>query len=345
MSYLLAYAVPVALALAVTLDRIRAEPPASVHPIVHFGTVVSYLDRPWNRPRLVGALAAVSLPLAFGAGTASVVVIAGLLDGRAGPIVAGAVVYSLFSHRMLIETAIEVVDLLESDLDAARRRLRALAGRDASSLSPPQVRSAVVESAAENLADGLVSPLGAFTVGSIAATVSMDSIAATAPVEAIAVAPSIGITDAQTVALAVGVAAAAWVKGVNTMDSMIGYPDKRVGTASARLDDVVMWLPARGSAVLLTIAAYSPDPILAARRWASAPPSPNSGWPMATVAAALHVTLEKPGVYVLNELASLPTRREAIDGVELVSRAAWIFVAACLLASLWTVGALGGGWS
>jgi len=79
-----------------------------------------------------------------------------------------------------------------------------------------------------------------------------------------------------------------------------------------------MWLPARASAVLLAVSARDPDALGTAQRWADAPPSPNSGWPMATLAAVLHVRLEKPGSYALNELGGLPTRAEAERGVGVV---------------------------
>jgi adenosylcobinamide-phosphate synthase len=191
---------------------------------------------------------------------------------------------------MLLSAARETVGLSDADVEGARESMLALAGRDASSLSPGELRSAAVESAAENLADGLVAPLFAF---SLCAQGS----------------------------LALGVAAAVWVKGVNTLDSMLGYRSKPVGWASARLDDAVMWLPARLSALLLGLAARAPGSLSHARAWASAPPSPNSGWPMATVAAVLDVELSKPGVYTLNRGAGLPDAETASRGVRVVGTA------------------------
>jgi len=189
------------------------------------------------------------------------------------------------SLRRLLATVRRVVALTESDLASARVELRALAGRDASALSPGEVRSAAVESLAENLADGLVAPL-LWYAGAAAAA---------------------GLAGAGAVgALAVGCGAAAWVKTVNTLDSMLGYRDRPVGRVPARLDDAVMWVPARASALLLALATGRPAALLRARSWLPAVPSPNSGWPMGTLAAALDVRLEKPGVYVLNPDGRLP---------------------------------------
>jgi adenosylcobinamide-phosphate synthase len=138
-----------------------------------------------------------------------------------------------------------------SDLARAREAAPALVGRDLGALSPGELRSAAVESAAENLADGLVAPLLAFVLGA-------------------------------QFSLAAGAAAATCVKAVNTLDSMLGYRSKPVGRTSARLDDAVMWLPARASAVLLAVAGRDPGALVRARTWRRAPASPNSGWPMAT---------------------------------------------------------------
>ena len=82
-----------------------------------------------------------------------------------------------------------------------------------------------------------------------------------------------------------------------------------------------MWLPARLTALLIAAAAGSPDPLFTGRRWARVPDSPNSGWPMAALAAALGVRLEKPSTYTLYPMADLPTARAAHRGVDIVDRA------------------------
>ena len=79
--------------------------------------------------------------------------------------------------------------------------------------------------------------------------------------------------------------------------------------------------PARVSAVLLATAAGRPTGLPKARRWAHAPASPNSGWPMAAVAALLDVSLVKPGAYALNPGAGLPNQHQGVRGVAIVRRA------------------------
>jgi adenosylcobinamide-phosphate synthase len=187
-------------ALAAGLELAFGEPLERTHPVAWFGRAVAWTDREWSRPRLAGVAVGFAAPL-FAAGAVS-----------------GAVALAGSVHAAFGVLA---------------------AGRNASGLSAGEVRSAAVESAAENLADGLVAPLGAFAV----------------------LAPA-------SIALATG--AAAWVKAVNTLDSMLGYPSKPHGTASARLDDLVMWVPARASAIIIALAARRPAALTSARRFRAA---------------------------------------------------------------------------
>ncbi|MFO8114863.1 MAG: CobD/CbiB family cobalamin biosynthesis protein [Halorubrum sp.] len=310
---------PAALAIAVALDLAVAEPPGRVHPVALFGSVVERVDRSWARPRIAGVAAATGLPLVAAAVAGGTVAVAAGVGPRAGVwpragadpgllavLVAGALLFSFVSLRMLREVTAEVVALSEADPEAARESVRALVGRDAADLSPAALRSAAVESATENLADGFVAPLAGFAAG---ATVGL------------------AIAPASALPLAAGIAGAAWVKAVNTLDSMLGYRTKPVGWASARLDDAVMYLPARATAACLALAAGSVGTLSRARTWAREPTSPNSGWPMATAAAALDVRLAKPGHYALNAAAASPTVADAERAVRLVGVAGGVAVA------------------
>ena len=286
-------AAAVAVLLAAALDRLVGEPPSRIHPVALFGRAVAPLDRAWNSPLEIGITIAVTLPVLAGAGVGAGVALLNALSRPVATVVAGLVVFSATSLRMLLDEARAVERLLGSDLDAARTRLRSLAGRDSSDLNASEIRSAAIESLAENLADGLVAPLLAFGLGAL-------------------------------VSLPVAVGAAVWVKTVNTLDSMLGYPGKRHGTASARLDDLVMWLPSRLSALLLAVAAVDPETPWRARGWVDRVPSPNGGWPMGTAASALAVRLEKPGTYVLNDVARRPQSGDIGRAIRLVSRAGWL---------------------
>ncbi len=275
------------------LDWGVAEPPERLHPVAWLGSMVAPLDRAWPSPGVVGGAFALLVPLGVAIPVAAVVDGAGLVSPWLACLVAGLVVFVTTSRRMLVDLARDVIAESERDLASARESLLGLAGRDASELSAGQVRSAAVESAAENLADGLVAPLLAFTVGA-------------------------------AFGLPVAAGAAVWVKAVNTLDSMLGYESKPHGTASARLDDIVIWIPARVSAGLLVAVARTPAALGRARDDAHEPLSPNSGWPMATLASLLDARLEKSDVYTLNESAQLPDAETARRGVGITSRAGWL---------------------
>jgi adenosylcobinamide-phosphate synthase len=286
----------VAVLLGAGLDGLFAEPPTRVHPVVWFGRLVSPFDREWTRPRAVSLLVALALPFLAAFIVWSVVDAAAIAEPLAASVLAGLVLFSTTSLRMLLDSVRDVVALTETDIETARYELRALAGREASSLSPAEVRSAAVESLAENLADGFVGPL-------------------------------VGFALFAPLSLPLAAAAATWVKAVNTLDSMLGYRSKPVGWAPARLDDAVMWVPARLSALLVALAAGAPAALLRAREDARVPSSPNSGWPMATLAVALGVRLEKAGHYRLNAGHPLPSVAAAERGVRIVAGAGVLAVA------------------
>jgi adenosylcobinamide-phosphate synthase len=270
-------AVTIAVAIAFSLDWTLREPPAEYHPVTWFGRIVDRFDREYDQPKLAGALLALGLPAAAAISVYAVVwaTMTAIPPDIVAGVIAGLLLWSASSFRLLLDLAGRAIEESQTDLEAAREALPALVGRDVEELSPELVRSAAVESVAENLSDGLVAPLSAF--GALA-----------------------------FVSLPAAAAAAAYVKAVNTMDSMLGYPGD-FGWASARLDDLVMFVPARVTALLLSAVTEAPAAWWRARRYARQTDSPNAGWPMGTMAAALNVRLEKEGRYVLNEVADFPS--------------------------------------
>lgn len=301
-----------AVILARFADGLMGELPTRFHPVAWFGSLVAPFDREWPAARFVGLIAAVLLPLVAAGAVGAVVYAGSLASPLLTGVLAGAALFVTTSLERLLSEASAMVKLSRADLDAARERLRSLAGRDASELSAAELRSAAVESAGENLADGLYAPLLAFSIGA-------------------------------TVSLPLAAAFAAWVKAVNTMDSMLGYRSKPVGWAAARLDDAVMFLPARLTALAIALSAKQPGALASARPYARVPSSPNSGWPMATLAAVLGCRLHKPGVYDLFPGRPLPDAEVAGLGVVVVRRAGVVgFLLTAIFSGLFT-GTFGGG--
>jgi adenosylcobinamide-phosphate synthase len=225
-----------------------------------------------------------------------------LLDrspGKTRCLLEGAALKPALSVRDLLRAAKSVEIALERGrLKRARELLaRHLVSRDTARLSANGVAAAAIESVAENFNDGVVAPLFWYRAG--------------------------------------GLPAAYVFRFVNTADAMIGYrsPDLEwYGKTAARLDDLLAFVPARLSAALIAAAApivgeSGGAALLRAVVDAENTSSPNAGWPMAAMAGALGVRLEKNHHYVLNRDARLP---EAAD----IRRARHVVLAASGLAAV-----------
>jgi adenosylcobinamide-phosphate synthase len=262
---------------AFAIDVRLGEPRARWHPVVWIGRALGSCGAPWAdvAPRTAfrrGVMVWLALALASaGAGaavTAAVLAITGRMTtpGREvlQALLLGLSLKPLLAWQLLHDEVAAVDVALETSLDAGRSRLRRLCSRDASALSATQVRESALESLAENLNDSVVAPLFWFVLG--------------------------------------GLPAAALYRFANTADAMWGYRGRFewAGKCSARADDLLSYVPARITALLLALAA--PCWPRGLRREAGRTPSPNGGWPMAMLALALDVRLTKPGVYVLHEV-------------------------------------------
>jgi adenosylcobinamide-phosphate synthase len=266
---------PAALLVALALDGAFGEPPEAVHPVVWMGRGVGALlpaDQPGAGAATLARGAAVTVA---GAGLSALVAgavarTAGLAPAAVRAAAEGVELWPLLALRALLSAARRVGDALQDhDLSRARAELRWLVGRERESLDAAQVASAAVESVAENLADSVIAPL--------------------------------------LYARAAGPAGAALHRFANTADAMVGYRDRHRlgGRAAARLDDLLGLAPARASALLIAAAAPagagSPRRALQSLlRDGGRTASPNAGRPMAAMAGALGVRLEKPGHHVLN---------------------------------------------
>lgn len=291
-----------ALLVALCLDRWFGEPAARWHPVVWMGGYLRLAGEalapaqagPPRRHRQMALLLGGALAWLAGAvavGLAAFAIERAALEFAAGAagLLLGVALKPLLAWRMLREETAAVELGLARSLDAARAQLGRLVSRDVASLTETQVRESAIESLAENLNDSLVAPVFWF--------------------------------------LLLGLPGAAVYRFANTADAMWGYRGQRggrdwewVGKWAARADDVLSWLPARITALLLgAVAGGLPWGLL--RREAGRTPSPNSGWPMAAMALALGVCLRKPGVYALNGAGRAPQRADAQRAQTLAARA------------------------
>jgi adenosylcobinamide-phosphate synthase len=224
-----------------------------------------------SRQLLYGAALALALPAAAALLPAALTRLCRRL-GPAGVAAEALLLGSSFAVKGLDRAAGSVQDrLARGDLVGARAALPALVSRDPTGLSAPLVAAAAIESVAENFGDSVVAPWLAYAL--------------------------------------FGTPGALAYRALNTIDSMIGYHGRHewLGKAGARLDDLANLLPARLAAALLALAGARPGRAWAvARREHGRTASPNAGWPMAAMAGALDVRLEKVDHYVLNPHAAAP---------------------------------------
>jgi len=258
-----------ALCGALLIDRVVGEPPAWMHPVVWMGRYLGALGPRMTRWKPAAAFAGGALAWCAGA-----LVIAGLAAAAAGllahlppwlsVIVLSLLLKPLLAWRMLHDEVAAVESALQRSLAEGRARLQRLVSRDVGMLDATQVRESAIESMAENLNDSVVAPLFWFVVA--------------------------------------GLPGAAVYRFANTADAMWGYRGRYewAGKWAARADDLLSWLPARLTALLLCLGAVRTLPFALLRRQARATPSPNGGWPMGAMALLLGVHLGKPDVYVLN---------------------------------------------
>ncbi len=251
---------------AFALDLLIGDPGWFPHPVRLIGAFAQLSEKPLRRlivdPRLAGILAVCLVVGAAGLGAFILVKCAAWLHPAAGDAVSVLLLYTSFAARDLMRHSRRVYAALKNDdLAGARRCVGMLVGRDTEVLDEPGVIRATVESVAESTVDGV-----------------------TAPIFFAAVAGPVG---------------AIMYKAINTLDSTFGYKDDRYllfGWASARLDDVANYVPARLTAPIIALAAavsgFSPrQSIRIIMRDGRKHDSPNAGLSEAAVAGALGVQL------------------------------------------------------
>jgi adenosylcobinamide-phosphate synthase len=266
---------PSALAAALAIDLVYGELPGRWHPVVWMGRLVRAIERrlPRTGPRAElagGLLLALGVPFAC-AGIALAATALSRPLPLLGWVLHVLVLTAMFALRALGDAARAVRRALDAgDLAAAREALRCLCSRDPSQLSAEDLIAASVESVAENASDSVVAPLFYY--------------------------------------VCFGLPGAVVYRAVNTLDAMVGYHGRYeyLGKPSARLDDVLNFVPARLTAGLLLLAGAllgrdAAHGAVVWRRDGAATESPNAGRPMATMAGLLRVQLEKSGHYRLGD--------------------------------------------
>jgi adenosylcobinamide-phosphate synthase len=274
--------------MACLLDAAVGDPRWFPHPVRGMGAIVNWCDRRVHqlllssaKQRMAGVLLAVALPAGAYAAGALLIRFGSSINPVWGSAVTVLLTWTTLAARDLIDHVVSVQRALQSvSLMEARAAVAKIVGRDTEEMAESDIVRATVETIAESTADGIMAPLFYLVLG--------------------------------------GAPLALAYKAVSTLDSMIGHMDDRYrwfGWASARLDDVANFLPARITALLLVLSVG-----IVSRSWPTTQralrillrdgrqhPSPNSGRPEAAMAGALGVQLGG-----LNRYDGLPIERPCL---------------------------------
>jgi len=251
------------LLIALIGDALIGDPPRIwsrlPHPAALMGRAIGGVERGLNhgRYRRLKGIAALTALVVLAVATGIALV---AIPG--GPIIETVLAAILLAQNSLVRHVSAVARALERGLDEGRVAVQMIVGRDAQALDENGVVRSAVESVAENFSDGVVAPAFWFLVAGL---------------------PGIMV-----------------YKMVNTADSMVGYKNERYqafGWASARLDDVLNWLPARFAGGLICLSHGSIRAVRVMLRDAPLHRSPNAGWPESATAALVGIAISGPRVY------------------------------------------------
>lgn len=286
-------------------DLLFGEFPSPIHPVVWMGKLIERMKNLFFQDSkyidiLSGILITISLIFIFVL-LFTIILIFSSFNLILFLITASLLLSTTFSVKILLRSAKEVALDLDEDIDKGRKSLSFLVSRKTSKLSLQEIVSATIETLTENVVDSVVSPIF-YCI--IVFFLFMFLFPNSSPFFI-----KIGLTSTYQILVISAVAASVSYRVVNTLDAMVGYKDStniNIGWFPAKLDDVLNFIPARITSMLIVLAAF----ILSfdyEQSWkiilkdANLTPSPNSGYPMAAAAGALNVQLNKPGTYKLGE--------------------------------------------
>lgn len=253
------------LLLGFFLDLLIGDPYKLPHPIRLFGHVIGIMESKLNHgfgKKAKGALMVLVLVPAAWALFYFIIHIS-QLNLWVYHCIAGVLVFYGLANRNLVDEANKVEkQLTHKGLDAGRKQLSFIVGRDTSKLNANQIRTAVLETLSENLSDGVIAPMVYYAIG--------------------------------------GVPLLFAYKMINTLDSMIGYKSdryKQFGFFAAKLDDAANYIPARITAFLIAIVGFKWSAFVFIFKYGSKHASPNAGYPEAALAGVLNCCFGGPNIY------------------------------------------------
>lgn len=261
----------IAIVLAYIIDLIVGDPRNWPHPVKWFGRAIHFMDTKWNQginKKRNGLFMLIIIVFMTFLISLSIVLFAYYIHVAFGIVVEALLIATTIAQKGLKDASVKVYKpLTKNNIDKARENLAEIVGRDTENLSESEIVRGTVETVAENTSDGITAPLFWAFIG--------------------------------------GAPLALVYRAVNTCDSMVGYQNERYinfGWASAKFDDLINFIPARLTAIVMLIVNKPTERNLLPtwaliRQDAKRHASPNSGWLEATVAYVLHVELGGDNYY------------------------------------------------
>ena len=303
-----------ALVIGFCIDLLVGDPHGFPHPVVLIGKCISVLERGLrcicpktpSGERAAGAILWGAVVIVSTAVPALLLWLSGLVSPWLRLALESVMCWQILAVKSLRDESMKVYDALESgDLAASRHAVSMIVGRDTQALSEIGVTKAAVETVAENSSDGIIAPMFYMAIG--------------------------------------GIPLMFLYKGINTMDSMLGYKNDKYlyfGRCAARLDDVANYIPARISGWLMALSTVfvgmdTKNAVKIYRRDRRNHASPNSAQTEAAMAGALDVQLAG-NAYYFGKLYEKPTIGDPIRPVEIedIPRANKLLYATCIVGAI-----------
>ena len=295
--------------LAILIDRFIGDVPNAIHPLRWMGNILDFIDKrikvrdsAWTS--VLGFLSYLLVFIIFGGiGILIIALVHNLVSGydevwgEVAWIIASAFIFkiqfAIFSFRKHCDPICR--DLDEGKVEDAAAKVQMIVSRNTKGMDAEHIASSCCETVSENLVDSILSPTFFFGLFGILGSIMF--------------------------------------RCANLMDAMWGYINDeygRLGFFPAKFDDVLGWLTSRVSPFFVAFAALIlgmdwKAAVPAAKAEHTKTPSPNSGWPMTAVSAALGISMEKRGVYVMG-VGPLPTTRDVQRCMRLVETTSILFM-------------------
>jgi adenosylcobinamide-phosphate synthase len=272
---------------AFIIDAVFGELPGRIHPVVVMGSIINFFKSIFIKIR--NKISSFLLFICTGIVVSMILLIIYIITSF--NIILFFIVYTIllsstFSVNMLLQTAIDVQNDLNDDIDKARQSVSYLVSRNTGELTEGFIVSAVIESLTENITDSYVAPVFYYFIFGLIILIYPFNY----ELYVLLLVPMI-------------------YRMSNTLDAMVGYKTDElidVGYFSAKVDDVLNYVPSRIAGIFVVISAYLmrldwKNAFKIMKRDARNCPSPNSGYTMATTAGALNIQLIKKETYILGD--------------------------------------------